>query len=194
VKYGTRVQTIGIHSIRRTKDNSRESSIRIEPIEVTMSFKSLYFVFIICFSFSNHQHGLVDSLSLNMASRSPTNPSTSRRNILGKFLAVGAGVVMTTSPQSALAVPDCMMDCLKNCKKIAPKDPDYCNSSCSEYCAQEDRTDGLSGSVSAANGEVGILGGSFGQGTVPKGEDKPPTISLPGLDFSSGKGKKLLGY
>ena len=30
----------------------------------------------------------------------------------------------------------------------------------------------MSGSVSAQNGEVGILGGSFGQGTVPKGKDK----------------------
>ena len=30
----------------------------------------------------------------------------------------------------------------------------------------------MSGSISAQNGEVGILGGSFGQGTVPKGKDK----------------------
>jgi hypothetical protein len=52
------------------------------------------------------------------------------------------------------------------------QDPDYCTESCTAYCAQEDRTDGLSGSVSAQNGEVGILGGSFGKGTVPKGEDK----------------------
>ena len=98
--------------------------------------------------------------------------------------------------------------------------------------------------MSADNGEVGILGGSFGQGTVPKGEDKvsfgrienigccsilfvvphmsnlvltffefttfrlilvnplvnqshgkqPPSVKLPGLDFSSGSGKKLIGY
>ena len=30
--------------------------------------------------------------------------------------------------------------------------------------------------MSAANGEVGILGGSFGQGTVPKGEDKVSVV------------------
>ena len=40
-------------------------------------------------------------------------------------------------------------------------------------------------------GEVGILG----RGTVPKGQDKPPSVSLPGLDFvSSDKGRQLLGY
>lgn len=55
---------------------------------------------------------------------------------------------------------------------INQQDKEYCTDSCTSYCAQEDRTDGLSGSVSAANGEVGILGGTFGQGTVAKGEDK----------------------
>ena len=59
---------------------------------------------------------------------------------------------------------------------------------------QPDRTDGLSGSVSAENGEFGLLGGSFGTGTVVKGEDKPPSVSLPGLDFTSKAGKKLIGY
>lgn len=54
--------------------------------------------------------------------------------------------------------------------------------------------DGLSGSVSASSGEVGILGGTFGQGTVVKGEDKPPALNLPGLDFSSAAGRKLLRY
>lgn len=163
-------------------------------------FKLLRLVSIVCLSFSNHpRRQLVDGLSSpGLASRSPSNPSSadgskSRRHILCQFLAVGAAVVGVNS-QPAWAAADCVTDCLKNCKKIAPKDPDYCNMNCNEYCSQEDRTDGLSGSVSAANGEVGILGGSFGQGTVPKGEDKPPSINLPGLDFSSEKGKKLLGY
>lgn len=40
---------------------------------------------------------------------------------------------------------------------------------------------------------MGILGGTFGTGTVVKGEDKPPSVSLPGLDFKSSSGKKLLG-
>ena len=56
--------------------------------------------------------------------------------------------------------------------------------------AQEDRTDGLSGSVPSDGGEVGILG----RNRVVKGEDKPPAPSLPGLDFSSEKGRKLIGY
>lgn len=85
-----------------------------------------------------------------------------------QILAGGALVI----PLPAFAAADCFQDCFKNCKQIAPKDPDYCTATCKDYCEQDDRTDGLSGSVSAANGEVGILGGTFGQGTVPKGEDK----------------------
>jgi len=119
----------------------------------------------------------------------------SRRDLLASVVAAGVGgAAVLSSPAPALAAADCMKDCLKNCLLIAPKDKEYCTDSCISYCAQDDRTDGLSGSVSAANGEVGILGGSFGQGTVPKGEDKPPSIKLPGLDFSSDSGKKLLGY
>merc|ERR1712194_473717 len=107
--------------------------------------------------------------------------------------AIGGAAVLS-SPVPALAAADCMKDCLENCLIIAPKDKSYCTDSCTAYCAQDDRNDGLSGSVSAANGEVGILGGSFGQGTVLKGEDRPPSIKVPGLDFSSDIGKKLIGY
>mmetsp|Transcript_16457 Transcript_16457/g.33877 ORF Transcript_16457/g.33877 Transcript_16457/m.33877 type:complete len:178 (+) Transcript_16457:166-699(+) len=95
-------------------------------------------------------------------------------SIMGAFTTVGA--VVLSSPAPASAAVDCFKDCLKNCLIIAPQDKQYCTDSCTDYCAQPDRTDGLSGSVSAENGEVGILGGSFGQGTVPKGEDK---VSFP---------------
>merc|ERR1711971_719588 len=77
----------------------------------------------------------------------------------------------------AMAAVDCKKDCFKNCTLVAPKDGKYCTDACNEYCAQTDRTDGLSGSVSAQNGEVGI----FGQGTVPKDGDRPPSIKLPWL-------------
>jgi len=98
---------------------------------------------------------------------------------------------LVSSPYPAQAAKtECMSDCLKNCKLIAPKDSGYCNDNCSSYCAQEDRNDGLSGSVSSTGGEVGILG----TGTVVKGEDKPPVFKLPGLDFNSEKGRKLIGY
>jgi hypothetical protein len=60
---------------------------------------------------------------------------------------------------------------------------------------QTQPTDGLSGSVSATSGEVGLLGGTFGQGTVVKGQDRPPSIVIPGLDFvASPEGRQLLGY
>ena len=58
------------------------------------------------------------------------------------------------------------------------------------YCAQTARTYGLSGSVSSTGGEVGILGIN----TVVKGDDKPPQIKIPGLDFTNEGGKKLIGY
>lgn len=83
-----------------------------------------------------------------------------------------AAAVVVVTPTSAVAVADCFQDCLTNCKKIAPADSAYCLDNCREYCERDDRKDGLSGSVSAEGGEVGILGGTFGQGTVPKGEDK----------------------
>eukprot|EP00545_Synedropsis_sp_CCMP1620_P015095 CAMPEP_0119014494 /NCGR_PEP_ID=MMETSP1176-20130426/9843_1 /TAXON_ID=265551 /ORGANISM="Synedropsis recta cf, Strain CCMP1620" /LENGTH=142 /DNA_ID=CAMNT_0006967683 /DNA_START=21 /DNA_END=449 /DNA_ORIENTATION=+ len=116
----------------------------------------------------------------------------SRRNaVAAGFSFLSAGVVAATAiPQVANAEPDCMTDCLKSCKLIAPKDPSYCLDNCKSYCEQEDRADGLSGSVSSANGETGILGTT----TVVKGEDKPPQVNLPGLDFSKGAGKKLIGY
>jgi hypothetical protein len=109
-------------------------------------------------------------------SSSATLPS--RRHALSVFTTSMLGImtIVGSSPAPSFAVADCFQDCVKNCKKIAPKDPDYCLNSCQEYCEQEDRTDGLSGSVSAESGEVGLLGGTFGQGTVPKGEDRVGVI------------------
>lgn len=129
--------------------------------------------------------------------REPQNDNIhqTRRGFLGYGLALGGFSSLGIAPFPAIAAADCMTDCLKNCKKIAPKDTSgYCQMNCEDYCAQDDRNDGLSGSVSASSGEVGILGGTFGQGTVPKGEDRPPSVRLPGLDFTSSSGKKLLGY
>ena len=128
--------------------------------------------------------------------------SISRRNVFSKGV-IRAGSILSTATLAATwlaspaqaAKPDCYTDCFANCRAVAPKDLDYCRDSCLDYCQQPDREDGLSGSVSAAKGETGILGGSFGQGTVPKGQDKPPSlIQFPGLDFSSATGRKLIGY
>lgn len=119
--------------------------------------------------------------------------SSSRRQFFVTTIS-SASAFWTIQKQPAHAKADCYADCFQNCKSIAPKNLDYCKHSCLEYCDQPDRQDGLSGSVSAAQGEVGILGGTFGQGTVVKGEDKPPVIQLPGLDFNSQAGRKLIGY
>lgn len=108
------------------------------------------------------------------------------------FLTSGIISVSATlaAPSISQATTDCFQDCFKNCLLVAPKDKGYCTDNCRDYCDQPDREDGLSGSVSSVKGETGILG----FGTVPKGEDKPPGIRLPGLDFTSGSGKKLIGY
>ena len=124
---------------------------------------------------------------------------SSRRDVFSQWIQTSISAATCAAavliPTAASAKPDCYTDCLKNCKSIAPNNMDYCQNSCIEYCQQPDREDGLSGSVSAVKGETGILGGSFGQGTVPKGEDKPPSlIRVPGLDFSSEAGRKLIGY
>jgi hypothetical protein len=105
-------------------------------------------------------------------------------------------VAAAAAPTPADAKPnDCLADCMKNCKLIAPKDDgSYCRDSCDDYCSQTDRTDGLSGSVSSESGEVNMLGGTYGVGTVVKGEDKPPSLNVPGLDFFSKEGRKIIGY
>ena len=73
------------------------------------------------------------------------------------------------------AVIDCNQDCVSNCNRVAPGSQDYCKTTCTEYCAQTDRQDGLSGSVDASKGETGIFGGSI-DGTVRRGDDKPPSL------------------
>ncbi|KAL7448707.1 hypothetical protein ACHAWC_000850 [Mediolabrus comicus] len=119
---------------------------------------------------------------------STSNTEAGRRAFLATTASSFTATLFTNNV--ANAVTDCMSDCEKNCKLIAPKDPEYCRSSCFDYCQQPDRTDGLSGSVSSEGGETGI----FGTNTVVKGEDKPPQLKIPGLDFTSANGKKLIGY
>jgi hypothetical protein len=121
--------------------------------------------------------------------------STGRRQMLSRAAALFV-VAAAAAPPPADAKPnDCLADCMKNCKLIAPKDDgSYCRDSCDDYCSQTDRTDGLSGSVSSESGEVNMLGGTYGVGTVVKGEDKPPSLNVPGLDFFSKEGRKMIGY
>jgi len=128
---------------------------------------------------------LIALLASEGANALSTRPQMNRRAALGL---IGASPLVT--PLVTHAAADCFSDCLKSCKAIAPKDTAYCTENCKAYCEQDDRTDGLSGSVSSSGGETGILGTY----TVVKGEDKPPTIKIPGLDFNSDKGKKLIGY
>ena len=126
------------------------------------------------------------ALALGYAVALSTRPAMSRRAALSLIGSSGAII----APFSAQAAADCMKDCLQNCNAIAPNNQAYCTENCRSYCDQEDRTDGLSGSISSTGGEMGILGIN----RVVKGEDKPPQIKLPGLDLSSDDGKKLIGF
>lgn len=82
-----------------------------------------------------------------------------------------------------------MQDCESNCNRVAPKSGRYCFDSCVEYCGQEDRRDGLSGSISNELSEIGwasafdpgrLIPGRRAQGVV-YGADLPPALPMPGL-------------
>ena len=88
-------------------------------------------------------------------------------------LSLPLGCFPPTSP--AFAAIDCNEDCVSNCNRVAPGSRDYCKVTCTEYCAQTDRQDGLSGSIDASKGETGIFGGSI-DGTVRRGDDRPPSL------------------
>ena len=78
----------------------------------------------------------------------PGSLSTMKATTMGSrrdFL--GAVAVVTMAPKAALAKKDCMEDCVQNCKRVAPGSKGYCESTCSDYCDQPDREDGLSGSI-----------------------------------------------
>ena len=75
---------------------------------------------------------------------------------------------------------DCMKTCLSNCNRVAAGSGSYCKDSCDEYCAQDDRKDGLSGSVSTEGAEFGFAS-SFKLPNAPQkptvyGDDKPPGL------------------
>ena len=91
----------------------------------------------------------------------------------------------------AYAAKDCYLDCISNCNRVAPGSGQYCKSSCNSYCLQDDRRDGLSGSVDNSGGEIGWLsaydyvgrarstlvgGGDKYTKAVPYGEDRPPAL------------------
>ena len=114
---------------------------------------------------------------------------------LSRRAATLAALAATTSPwfspvAARAAEKDCYTDCIQNCNRVAPKSGRYCESSCNEYCAQDDRRDGLSGSIDSSNAEVGLLS-AFDLGSkvsgkapvgVPYGEDRPPALSLGAFD------------
>ena len=87
-------------------------------------------------------------------------------------------------PGLASAAKDCMLDCEENCNRVVPGSTRYCYNSCVDYCAQDDRQDGLSGSVSSKSAEVGWASAydpsRFIPGAAPKGvvygEDRPPGL------------------
>ena len=98
-----------------------------------------------------------------LSARKAEDPGALRRSVLV------APLVFSTS---ALAAADCTKDCVRNCIRVAPGNEEYCRAECDDYCAQPDREDGLSGSISADKGYVG-LSSPLG-GTVEYGQDRPP--------------------
>ena len=71
----------------------------------------------------------------------------------------------------------------RSCNRVAPRSIKYCETSCVEYCAADDRRDGLSGSVSSDGAEVGFASAydlaariTGETRAVPYGEDRPPAL------------------
>ena len=93
-------------------------------------------------------------------------------------------LLVATPHAPALAAKSCMQDCVENCNRVAPGSVRYCENSCVDYCDQDDRRDGLTGSVSSEGAEVGWLSAYDPQRflpgaaprAVPYGEDRPPAL------------------
>ena len=107
-----------------------------------------------------------------------------RRAASGVLFALAAACSLPA--QRAIAAKDCYLDCTQNCNRVAPRSVRYCETSCVDYCAQDDRRDGLSGSISSEGSEVGLLSAydlpsraTGKQRAVPYGEDRPPALALP---------------
>ena len=130
---------------------------------------------------------LDDQSRVRSSSSSSRSSAGMRRRRLVSATAVLTAALMLSSPAApALAVKDCYLDCTQNCNRVAPNSFKYCESSCGDYCSQEDRMDGLSGSKGSSSAEVGWASAydlpsriTGQQRLVPYGEDKPPV--LPGL-------------
>ena len=107
-----------------------------------------------------------------------------RRAASGVLFALAAACSLPAHP--AIAAKDCYLDCTQNCTLVAPRSVRYCENSCVDYCGQDDRRDGLSGSISSEGSEVGLLSAydlrsraTGQQRAVPYGEDRPPGLALP---------------
>jgi hypothetical protein len=93
------------------------------------------------------------------------------------------GMTWRRDARPAYAAKDCYLDCITNCNRVAPGSGEYCKSSCNSYCLQDDRRDGLSGSVSSEGSELGWASAydlssrvTGQQRAVPYGEDRPPSL------------------
>ena len=117
-------------------------------------------------------------------------PQRAMRSVVAA--AAGFGLVNAGLPSSSvLAVVDCQTDCYKNCLLAAPQSQEYCKLSCTDYCADPDREDGLSGSKSNKEGEQGIFGGTVDSIIGTTVVDRPPSSPFNLIDpkLSSQYGK-----
>jgi len=93
----------------------------------------------------------------------------------------GAAIAIAQQPGAAHAVKDCLQDCLQNCARLAGGSKEYCKDNCISYCDQDDRRDGLSGSVSSEGAEFGwssAFKNPFDKNQKPTvyGDDLPPGL------------------
>ena len=120
----------------------------------------------------------VIALTTSAAALTPPLPrhcTPSRRTLLGT-----AAAAFLPPVTAATAAVDCLQDCLQNCARLAGGSLDYCKTSCIDYCDQDDRRDGLSGSVSSDAAEFGWASAFKNPLEPPKpvvyGTDRPPGL------------------
>jgi hypothetical protein len=111
------------------------------------------------------------------AARGVCGAAPRRRVVLARRQVARAwGCAALLNAAGVSAKTDCYKDCASNCARVYPGNGAYCAIECDGYCAQTDRKDGLSGSVSSEGGYVGLASPLRGGDTVEFGADAPPKL------------------
>lgn len=69
---------------------------------------------------------------------SPMSRRAAMHQSLTKVAALASPIAILLGAPSSASAADCYKDCLKSCTEIAPKDPEYCEYNCKDFCDQSE--------------------------------------------------------